>query len=219
MPAGASPLGLTPAQWTLPGERFQEAAGSKCHLFPGLNSLDPALPLWGPELRAILEGPSVGRERLGDKQVRAAPGAWHVSVVGKRGGRGGGGQVGSQGWILTRNDPVAGGLETPLFQLSTQRPGGRVLGTVWPSCPGLSSQPDPAPFSPLSPHLPAQMKGCVCGGGGVFVCVCVANYSLCANILEKSFSWRLLLAGLRFLWGQKWRQPLRNPSTFPTHKS
>ena len=56
-------------------EAFSGAAGSKCHLFPGPNSLDPALPLWGPELRAILEGSSVGREWLGDKQVSTAPGA------------------------------------------------------------------------------------------------------------------------------------------------
>ena len=58
-----------------------------------------------------------------------------------------------------------------------------MLGAVWLVFPGLSSQPDPAPLSSLSPHLPAQMKG-VCGRG-VFVYVWSKLFTLCKYIRKK----------------------------------
>lgn len=54
---------------------------------------------------------------------------------------------------------------------------------MWLVFPGLSSQPDPAPLSSLSPHLPAQMKG-VCGRG-VFVYVWSKLFTLCKYIRKK----------------------------------
>lgn len=115
------------------------------------------------------------------------------------------------------DDPAASGLKMPLFQLSTQEAwewgsGSCVARVPWTQFP---ARPSPSLISVPPPASPDE--GCVCVG--VCVCVCGANYSLCANILEKSFSWRLLPAGLRFLWGQRWRQPLRDPPTFPMHKS
>ena len=59
-----------------------------------------------------------------------------------------------------------------------------MLGAVWHVFPGLSSQPDPAPLSSLSPHLPAQMKG-VCVEGGVCVCVWSKLFTLCKYIRKK----------------------------------
>ena len=124
----------------------------------------------------------------GGQAGQSSPRGLACECSGKEGRqKGGAGKWAHRAGSSSVDDPVAGGLKTPLFQLSTQRPGGRVLGAVWLSCPGLSSQPDPAPFSPLSPHLPAQMKG-VCvwwWGGGVCVCVCSKLFTLCKYIRKK----------------------------------
>lgn len=132
--------------------------------------------------------------------------------MGKTGARGRGDWAHTGGAWRQRLDPPLKELSTFLLTSSSQWPytllshqptpeaasprwpGTWLAGGMWLTSPAPSSQPDAVPPN-LGPPLPAQRDGCVSVSG--------ANYSLFANILEKCFSWRLFLAGLRW-----WQWPL-----------
>ena len=146
----------------------KQQALSKCRLFPGLKSLDPALPFWGPELRAILEGSSVGREWLG-QAGRNSPQGLTCECSGKEGWRKGGagtwarraGALALQAGPSSVEEPAARGLKMPLFQLSTQEAWEGGAGSCAALVPWtqLPARPSPSlisvPFS-CSQSLPAS---------------------------------------------------------------
>ena len=133
------------------------------------------------------------------------------------------GKSGQEGEVtgFAQEGPLRWRLDPPLKEVSTSL---LTFGSQWPHIL-LSHQPAPEAASPLwpgtwlaggvwlvsldpapnqmqslpdlGPPLTAQRNGCVCVSG--------ANCSLFANILEKCFLWRLLLAGLRW-----WQWPLGN---------
>lgn len=174
----------------------KQQALSKCRLFPGLKSLDPALPFWGPELRAILEGSSVGREWLG-QAGRNSPQGLTCECSGKEGWRKGGagkwarraGALALQAGPSSVEEPAARGLKMPLFQLSTQEAweggaGSCAALVLWTQLP---ARPSPSLISVPPPASPDE--GCVCWGGGEGVCVCVWSklFTLCKYIRKKFF--------------------------------